>query len=209
MVMVGTGWMIFSPSLVSPEPESETTLCTWEVWKLDLETIPKVRCCFWYLRRLPISLFLNSRHFLRLTIRATLQPELKSRWTAEMLCDMHVRCISYMPGERQGMKLKVFSLCSTYPEGMMERDAITVVCFPFSAEAFLSLLPFCHFSPLLSSSCLCLLQSGGGFGLDWSLPAKQTAVAITAGSETENAQMLVTGWKETSVVIPGFRAKYY
>ena len=59
-----------------------------------------------------------------------------------MLCDMHVRCISYMPGERQGMKLKVFSLCSTYPEGMIERDAITVVCFPFFSRSFFLSPPF-------------------------------------------------------------------
>ena len=77
---------------------------------------------------------------------------------------------------------------------------------PFQWKLF-SLSLFATFLPCSAAAAyVCCSQEAD---LDWtaSLAAKQTAVAITAGSETENAQVLISRRKETTVVITGFRAK--
>ena len=108
----------------------------------------------------PVSLFLQGRHFFRFTVRTALKPG-------------------------NILHVEVQYRLDTYPEGMIERDAI-VPFFKWTQlfEFAVSLFCLLSTSQVRSvSTYVCLWKSHFNCQL-----AKQTVVAIT-GSETENAQM--------------------
>ena len=112
-------------------------------------------------------------------------------------CNLISHCIGV---GQTGMKIFVLlSFIETYPEGMIERDAISLFPFRWKLSLFFSLLQF-----FLQVSCLCLLLSQKAEVN--CLAGEQTAVAIT-GSETENARMLIGQRKQSTVVITGSGVK--
>ena len=114
-----------------------------------------------------------------------------------MFCNLISHCIGV---GQTGMKIFVLlSFIETYPEGMIERDAISLFPFRWKLSLFFSLLQF-----FLQVSCLCLLQSEG-----WGeLPGWRANCGCDYRfSETENVQMLIGQRKQTTPVITGSGVK--